>query len=52
VGLSLQRSIEHSFSSHGYRPGGLALILLQNLVLSTPLLLLGALLTWTGRALT
>ena len=47
VGGNLMSAARH----YGYGARELAMILLQNLALSSPLLMLSALLAWTGRAL-
>jgi hypothetical protein len=47
VGRNLVSAARH----YDYGASGLATIFLQNLILSLPLLLLGGLLAWTGRAL-
>jgi len=47
VGANVVGAARH----YGYSARGLVMILLQNLVLSAPLLVLGALLAWAGRGL-
>jgi len=47
LGTSLVSAARH----YGYKPCRLGVILLQNVVLSAPLLTLGGLLAWAGRIL-
>ena len=51
VATFVGRNLVHAVRHYGYGIGGLAMILLQNLVISSPLLVLSALLAWAGRAL-
>jgi hypothetical protein len=51
VVLFVGQNLVHAARHYGHGARGLAMVLLQNLVLSSPLLILSALLTWAGPAL-